>query len=655
MISKMKKLMLVAARGDIDSITNDLLWMSAVEIRPAETEAEEGLAVCDTSSEIAEYERRAAVLSEAVDTLAVYGSKKNKKGGAPAFAFAFTRESFEELRVRTDEALEKAEKVRMIARENAAYRSEINRCDTEILNLRPWLKLDISLSLESTASTDIIKGSLPYDADLPGISIELSDECEGAIVGEVSRDRAYIYIYAVFLSGDREKLTACLSRHGFSKMSFGQYNGTCAEEIKRLKEEKSQLEAKTDENLSKIKEYASDRRFIESVYDYIGSVLEKLKMKNQFICTENTFILNGWIPAEAVKRLKDKLSSYECYYELSDPEEGEEVPVMLSNTKFASPFESIIAMYSYPKYGTFDPTFIMGIFYAVIFGLIMQDVGYGLLLAVGCPLLIKLMRPKESTKKMLKAFTLCGISTIICGVLFGGYFSDFPHQIAVNFFGASSDTLSDMALLFNPIENNMGFLILTLAVGVVHMVTGMLIKAYMLIKEGDVFSAVFDVGSWLVLFAGIGCMAVFPPIGKWIAVIGALMLVFTQGRDSKSIIGKFFKGLYSLYNIINYLSDLLSYSRIFALGLSGAIIGQVMNILGTLAGRNVVGFIVLIIIFVFGHVLNLALSIISSFVHTARLQYIEFFGKFYIDGGRPFKPASVNTKFSEIKEEAKQS
>lgn len=244
------------------------------------------------------------------------------------------------------------------------------------------------------------------------------------------------------------------------------------------------------------------------------------------------------------------------------------------------------------------------------------------------PAFNKAYASERTTKKMLKAFTLCGISTIICGVLFGGYFSDFPHQIAVNFFGASSDTLSDMALLFNPIENNMGFLILTLAVGVVHMVTGMLIKAYMLIKRrNDVFSAVFDVGSWLVLFAGIGCMAVFPSIGKWIAVIGALMLVFTQGRDSKSIIGKFFKGLYSLYNIINYLSDLLSYSRIFALGLSGAIIGQVMNILGTLAGRNVVGFIVLIIIFVFGHVLNLALSIISSFVHTAAASgHIEFSG-----------------------------
>ena len=449
------------------------------------------------------------------------------------------------------------------------------------------------------------------------------------------------------------ELTEALLKHGFSKVNFEKYEGVAALEIERLNAERERLEQKLCENAKKLRGLAERRGELEAAYDYLSYRLEQLRVKSNILCTECTGILEGWLPEYAIQRLEKKLSQYECYFELSDPKEGEDVPVMLSNTPFASPFESIIAMYAYPKYGSFDPSLIMGIFYAIIFGLIMQDVGYGLLLAIGCPVMIKLMKPKESTKKMLKAFMICGFFTIFFGMMFGGYFSDLPLQIAQNWFGVKAESLPELALLFNPIENNMGFLILSLGIGALHLVTGLLIKAYMLVKEGDVFAAIFDVGSWLVLFTGIGLLLAVPSVGKWVAIAGAAMLVLTQGRGSKSIIGKFFKGLYSLYDLINYLSDLLSYSRIFALGLSGAIIGQVMNILGTLAGNSVVGIIAFVLIFAVGQALNLALSLISAFVHTARLQYIEFFGKFYVDGGNPFKPSSVNTKYSEITEEAK--
>lgn len=649
MINKMKKLTLAAAKSDIDRIAGELLWLSSVEINPAELC--DGVTVYDASADIAEHERRVNLLSEAIETLAVYGSGKKSKRQKNSSA-AFSRKDFEKLDSTVEEALKSAETLREITRSNSALKSEINRKESEIINISPWERLDIPLSLEATASAKIIKGTLPCGTVLSEVCDNLSGS---AIIGEVNRDNAYIYMYAICFGNDEETVRSVLSRFGFSSVNLRNYESTCSEELGRLRSEISALNEECAANLEKIKQLAAERRKLEHAYDYICAKLEKLKVKSEILCTESVCILQGWIPKEAIPRLSDKLAPFECYYELSDPETGEDVPVMLSNTRFASPFESIIAMYAYPQYGTFDPTLIMGIFYALIFGMIMQDVGYGLLLAIGCPLMIKLMRPKESTKKMLKAFSMCGISTIIFGVLFGGYFSDFPHQLAVNFFGASEDALSDIALLFNPVENNMGFLVMTLAVGALHMVIGMLIKAYMLIRDGDVFAAIFDVGSWLVLFAGIGVWVAVPSAGPWVAVLGALMLILTQGRDSKSIIGKFFKGIYSLYNIISYLSDLLSYSRIFALGLSGAIIGQVMNILGTLGGNSIVGFIALILIFIVGHVLNLALSLISAFVHTARLQYIEFFGKFYVDGGRPFNPAKINTKYSEITEEAKQS
>jgi len=641
----MKKLTLVAARGDIDSIANELLWLSAVEIKDAQGES--GLSSYDSSVQTVEYERRRDIIADAIDALAPFGSGKKKKSPP-----GFSRQSFEKLEDKLCESEKLAQEAARLIGENSESRSEINRIDAETANLAPWAKFDLPLAIDSTRSTSIIKGTLPINASLADISAQINEEAD-AVLGEAGRDNSFVCVWAVCMAQDREKVTAVLLKHGFSKVSFEKYGRVCADELERLKTEKADLLKKIEQNTKELKSLAEKRSELEVSYDYLTYRLDQLKVKSSILCTECTGILQGWLPVYAIPRLEKKLSEYECYYDLADPEEGEDVPVMLSNTPFASPFESIIAMYAYPKYGSFDPTIIMGIFYAIIFGLIMQDVGYGLLLVIGCPLMMKIMKPKESTKKMLKAFMICGFFTIFFGMMFGGYFSDLPLQIAQNWFGVKAESLPELALLFNPIENNMGFLILALGVGVLHLVTGLLIKAYMLIKEGDVFAAIFDVGSWLVLFAGIGLLLAVPSVGMWVAIAGAAMLVLTQGRGSKSIIGKFFKGLYSLYDLINYLSDLLSYSRIFALGLSGAIIGQVMNILGTLAGNSVVGIIAFILIFAIGHALNLALSLISAFVHTARLQYIEFFGKFYVDGGNPFKPSSVNTKYSEITEEAK--
>ena len=649
MINKMKKLTLVASKSDIDSIANELLWLSSVEIAGIDEKNAENLSVLDSSCDITSCEQQRSALADAIDALSVYGSAKKKKKKDDA---SFSRQSFEGLSEKLDSALEIAAKVKELTQGTASTRSDINRIDSEIANLSPWKKLDIPLSLDSTRSTSIIKGTLPGSAKLDDI-VGILEKSFDAIVGRVGDESSFICIYVICTKDRTDEVFSELLKYGFSKASFDGFNCLCTEEISKLSQQKKELESRIEENSSALRNLADERAKLENAYDYLNYRIDKLNIRNSVMCTEYTGILQGWLPEYAIPRLEKKLAAYECYFELDDPKEGEDVPVMLSNTPFASPFESIISMYAYPKYGTFDPTFIMSIFYAVIFGLIMQDVGYGLLLVIGCPLLMKMMKPKGSTKKMLKAFMICGFFTMFFGMMFGGYFSDLPLQIAQNWFGVEAESLPELALLFNPIENNMGFLILALSVGALHLVTGMLIKAYMMIREGDVFGAIFDIGSWLVLFAGLGLLLAVPSVGKWVAIAGAAMLILTQGRSSKSIVGKFFKGLYSLYDIINYMSDLLSYSRIFALGLSGAIIGQVMNILGTLAGGSIVGIIAFVLIFIVGQALNVALSLISAFVHTARLQYIEFFGKFYVDGGNPFKPASVNTKYSEITEEAK--
>ena len=651
MISGMKKLTLAATSRDTERITESLVWMSAVEVSDAddllEQYAEQGVTRCDVSSLLTEGERQAALLSDAIEVLAPFGSAKagaKEKKNAPPTEKAASESDY-------DDALRDAERVRTLLASQKEIQTKIRRLEGEIASLIPWKDADVPLDFNGTHRTVFLWGTLPMSADLKTLSEALGNE-DGAVLGQFGSDSGLRCCYVVALNEKRETVLSVLSGYGFSKVQFRDGKKTPREEIADRQAEIEAEKQKIGDCENELKALAADRRRLEAAYDLAQEKIATLRVQSKLITTESTCILRGWIPDYAVKHLEKKLSAYDCCYEMRDPIEGEDVPVLLSNNRFASPFESIIGSYGYPRYGSFDPTFIVAIFYSLIFGLIMQDVGYGLLLCIGCPLLIRKMNPKKSTKQLLQAFTLCGVSTVVFGVLFGGYFSDLPHQVAVNFFGAPEDTLNHLYILFNPVENNIGFLIMTLVVGAVHMIVGMLIHAYMLAKRGDLFAAIFDVGSWIVVFAGLALLLVNPTVGKITALVGAAALILTQGRHAKGIFGKIFGGIYSLYNIIGYMSDLLSYSRIFALGLSGAIIGQVMNILGTLSGGGFVGFIVLILVFLVGHTLNLALSMISCYVHTARLQYIEFFGKFYEEGGRPFAPATVNTKYTnKVREE----
>ena len=318
-------------------------------------------------------------------------------------------------------------------------------------------------------------------------------------------------------------------------------------------------------------------------------------------------------------------------------------PVLLKNNKFASCFEWVIGLYSYPKYSGFDPTFIMAIFYCILFGLMFADAGYGLLFVLIAFIAVPVIGIKGNLKKSIQMFGWCGVSCIVMGILFGGLFGDLPVRLAVSMFGADEFQL---ALLLDPIKQPLVFLVISIGVGALHLITGMAIKFYMLCKRGKWLDALLDIGLWWVLFAGIALMAA--GVTPWLLIGAAVAIVLTGGRNEKKWIMKPVKGLLGLYGLINYGSDLLSYSRILALGLASSIIAQVVNIMGTMGGNTVVGWIMLIAIGLVGHLINIGLNALGTFVHTSRLQYIEFFGKFYEDGGRKFKPASPVGEFSEI-------
>lgn len=642
MINRMKKLSVLALTDDVGSLLRDLMWLSSVQVEKQSGEAEEKtLSPLDCSTEKAELERRCATLDRAYRYLCPYRTDKSKI--IPA---AVSREAFETVSPESRQAETAAEEAIRIERDIREAEAEIVRLRSALDGLSVWETYDLPLGYGGTDKSIVVLGTVPAAVDRDRLITEADAACHGAVQIEfLTKDNTGWYLSAICHRGEERALISVLASFGFLRTSFPADAGTAKEEIERaergIAEQRDRIESLT----ARTKELAVYCAEMERVYDRTASELETVCQKEKLGSTEKTVLLTGWVPEKRAERVEKVLSAYVCAYDFSDPEETDDVPVQLQNNRFATPFEAMVGLYSYPKYGTFDPTFWSAVFFSIFFGLMNADVGYGLVLTIGCLVLSRVMHATGTMKKFMQMFAISGIAGMVGGVLFGGYFGDAPTVIARELFGKE---FLIRPILFNPIEDPITFFILSLALGVVHLLLGLGIKMYMLWKNGEVFSAIFDVGSWFVIFGGAGLYFLIGKAGMIVALVGVAMIVCTHGRDKKNIFLKFFSGLLGMYDLVSYMSDILSYSRILALGLSSAVIAQVFNILSTIGGRSPLTILLFPLVFVFGHVLNLALGVLGGFVHSARLQYIEFFGKFFEGGGREFRPFSPSVKYTQL-------
>ena len=643
MIKSMKKLSLVAMRSDLDALAKDLIWLSCVEVEKCS--APEGDAIIrsmDCGERIAELNSDAGTLSEALKILSPM--RTDKKG------FIKTRREMSKGEFdgrRTDKALDGAKKAAALKAEADQLKSERNKQTAYLASVSIWSGYDLPLGFEGTKNSTVIAGTLPVSCDIERLSAIAAEELGAVQIETVGEGKSGKYISAVCHISVEKQLTALLSDAGFIKNNFPAQTGLAADEVKATEEKIKALDARADEIKSELAAIAPLCPDIEYAYDRIKTELAEENVKQKLLGTGHTVIMTGWVPEDKVDKLTKTLSKYECFCDLADPAEGDDPPVELKNNGFASPFEFVIGMYSYPKYGSFDPTFWVALFFALIFGMMFADLGYGVLLVLIGALGTKLLKPKGGTAKMMKLFVICGISCMICGVLFGGYFGDLPAKLAQNLSG--SHKFDNLAILCNPLEEPITFLLISLGVGAAHLICGMIINMVMCFRRGDWQSAIFDVGSWLIMFAGAGIYFGFKSkIGLIVLGVGLLMMITMRGRAKKNIFARLFSGIAGLYDIINYASDLLSYSRIFALALAGAVIASVVNTFATLINNPVITIILVIVVGTLGHLMNLALSALGAFVHTCRLQYVEFFGKFYEDGGRHFEPASPDLKYTDV-------
>ena len=668
-ISTMKKLTVLAHSSDADAIVRRMLHLKCVQIQRSMPEAGElSLERIESDGKQTEIRERMAHIEAAMPRLAKYSTRR---GGIGRRVQRLDRAAFV-ADGRAERAYLAVERTLAVKSRMDEIVAEQTRNEAAMQSLLPWLNYDAPLNEVSSAHTAMQLGSC-----LVKLYNYEALEAAGAYVEDVSDDGKTQYFSVTYHKEDEEAVTAALDKCAFLKVNFSDISTTAQaayDELERCQSALAEENSALIETLMDLSESLDD---IEVLYDVEGTNLNICLQKQKLYQTQNCIVLAGWLPAAAEERVLGGLSAFECACEISEPEEGDEVPVLLRNNPFSGTFEWVIEMYSYPKYGGFDPTLIMSIFYFLIFGLMFADVGYGLLLVLACFGGVKLLNPKEGLKRMMLMFGYCGISCMIMGVLFGGWFGDLPVAIMNNFFpqfgGQAQNTpighFFNNGVFFNPVSSSIPFLFVALGMGEIHLVAGMAVNMVLTWKSGKRIQALCENIPYWVMFAGVDLMAPLAAagmisseplapqtqallenlsgIGMYVMFVGIAMILFLKGIGEKTVFAWLIKGLGGLYSLISFASDLLSYSRILALGLVASVIAQVINMLTSLGASGPVGFIFMVIVMILGHGLNLAINLLGTFVHAARLQYIEFFGKFYEDGGEAFKPALPAEEYSE--------
>lgn len=657
-VVKMNKLYAAGFKSTRAEFLKELMALGFTEIDPTEIA---GLNLDRVTPETAAdeeafYDNKAAEAENALKAIIKYGNTK-----APFIVVRkpVKSDEFEADILNTGEKAEKtAAKINSLVAEIEKGQSEINRLRSIAAGLEPWKELEIDLSVDGTKNTAFMLGTLPVKTDFDFLLKTLEESLPTAIVNSISQDKQFRYIYAFSFRRDKDELLSLLRKHNFNLMGKNALSGTPTEIINRCAENEKKQKELIENSKKVIADLVSEKEIIESYHDGCALRRDRLKIVSNMVGTGKVFYFEGWIPEAGREKTEKLFEKYGYYCEIREPLEDEEPPVMLQNNAVVTPFESITEMYSLPSKNDIDPTKFLAPFYFIFFGMMLSDAAYGLIMSAGCWFAIKKFKLEGSMYRMIKMFFYCGISTFIWGALFGGWFGDFFTVAAKTLFNID---FVIKPLWFAPMDEPMKLLIFSLILGGVHLFVGMGIQAYILIRDGKPLDALFDIGFWYMVLLGLvafgvlrGTMPAAAEIGKYAAIAGAIGIIATGGRAKKGIFGKITGGLGSLYGITGYLSDILSYSRLLALGLATGVVSSVINMLGSLMGGGVLGAIVLMAVFIAGHAFNISINALGSFVHSCRLQYVEFFGKFYTGGGKPFKPFFRDTKYVKIVEEEKQ-
>lgn len=553
----------------------------------------------------------------------------------------------------------------------ADMKADIISLKAQMDSLVPWSKLDVPMRFKGTAETSVFIGSFPqyktYE-DIVDQLAEIAPEVDGYALEVISSSPNQTCVFIICHKSSYDRLDAALREMSFARPALPTKVNP-VERLKELMEEKRSREYMLEERIGYMKTLCGMKNALRFMQDYYIMRAEKYAVIENIGNSRRVFILTGYIKAENAERLEIDLTEKFCMaIEFEDPTDDEDVPIALKNNALAAPVETVLETYSMPNRHEVDPTAIMAFFYYVFFGMMFSDAGYGMLMTLGCLFaLIKFPKMSEGLHKSLKMFLFCGISTMFWGFMFGSFFGDAVSVISSTFFGRND--IAFRALWFNPVDEPMRLFMYSLGFGIVHLFAGLAVLAYKNIKNGYFKDAVYDSFSWMLLVGGAVIMVMNMDLYSDIAgspmnfsdtvitcagaamILGAIIILIFSGRESRNPFKRLLKGAYGLYGITSYLSDILSYSRLLALGLATSVVANVFNQIGSMFGGGFVGAIAFVFVFIVGHGLNLGINALGAYVHTNRLQFVEFLGKFFEGGGRKFNPFKINTKHYIIKED----
>lgn len=626
-IVPMSKLTIAAMKSQKDDILTDLQKAGIVQL--TEAEAAEGLSPVSAGMKLNRTEEKLTKIQEVIHILSYYSEKK-KALFSPARTVS--REHWSDLEDKEKHLFDRAEQILRLQEEKNWKREEYGRLSEKKEQLLSFERYKLPLDLRNTDYTVILTGSVPQTVSENALREEMASLAAELFVLE--KDEENLYLAVICYTKDAQELREILDEKGFRPRLDSGQEGTVQKNCRLIEEERKALLIEEKKLTKLLKKEADALADFQLLFDFYMSLREKQLAQEKLAETESVFFLQGWIPAKQGAGLKEMLNErfpLACVT-VSQPENEEETPVFLENSFFVRPFELVTELYSMPASFEIDPNPVMSIFYVVFFGMMLSDAGYGIILSLLTGIFLLRFKPRGTMEKLIKLIFFGGISTVFWGVLFGGWFGDLLSGLP-----------AFRPRWFNPLEDPMTLLLWSFVFGGIHIVTGMAVKAWLLIRQGKWLSALFDIGLWYVLFAGL--LLWFFGAGPWVTILGALGLILTQGRREKNPFKKVSKGLLSLYDITGFVSDILSYSRLLALGLATGVIGQVVNTMASLGGDGIFGRILFILVLVVGHGFNIAINTLGAYVHASRLQYVEFYGKFYTGGGKPFIPFRLNTKY----------
>lgn len=634
----MKHLRLLGMESEREALLKAMQDMECVEISSidgSEEALKSGFAKPDDKALMSAQEASRAYRT-ALASLDRFAPEKKgmfrKRQGVSRAAF-FSAESEENARTA-------AETINKDTRRLGEIESERTKNEALRATLAPWLTVDVPLG-GADGALSVFFGTVGLNVTNDALKA-LADSLDGLLTWQqASSDRSLRYLLVMCHGSVKERALSALRDLGFSTVSFRGMTGTAKENDKALAENLAALEKERQEIEQRIAGLGGKREALLEASDRAAIALRREEAKSRLVGTDKVFLLEGWLPADRCAEIEKTLEPFTCAIETREPTEDEypQVPVQLKNNKLTRPLNMVTEMYSLPAYGTLDPNPLMAPFFILFYGIMMADMGYGLLMMIASVIISKKYRPKGTSGELFSLLGLCGISTFIMGALTGGFFGDFLTQLVAI---VSPGTVFALPNLFDPLDDLTMILIGSMALGMVQIVTGMAISLIEKCKRKKFLDAFFEEITWWIVFIGIALLA----LGKGAAVLYvgcALVLLgpIVQGKGWGKLTGVFG----SLYNhVTGYFGDILSYTRLMALMLAGSVIAQVFNMLAAMPG-NVIAFI---IISMLGNAMNFGLNLLGCYVHDLRLQCLEFFNKFYVDGGKTFRPMTLDTEYVDL-------